>query len=106
MNKKYDKKKLYSLIARNINFSIHKLHIISIIGILIDELSKDLLLGNKINIPNFGILRLNDIKTKKIISILTKEIRFTKRTKALRLKLTKKISKYLLVKSLEDMKIR
>jgi len=104
MSQSYNKKSLWLMITRKINHSIHRLHVMSIISILIDEMTKELKSGGEIKIPNFGTLRLNDLKPKKIRSISTNKIKFARRTKSLRFRLSKKISKYLSNKSLEEMR--
>lgn len=104
MNQKYNKQKLWWFITRRINHSVHRLHVISIINILIEELVKELRIGNEIKLPNFGIFKIKELKPKKIRNIATKDIKFVKRTKALRFRLSRKISKYLSNKSLEKMK--
>jgi len=84
--------------------SIHRLHVVSIMSILIEELIKDLMQGKDIKIPNFGTFRLKELKPKKIKNITTKEIKFARRTNALRFRLTRKLSRYLSKRSLEEMK--
>jgi nucleoid DNA-binding protein len=92
------------MITKKINHSIHRLHVMSIISVLIDEMIKELKRGGEIKIPNFGTLKINDLKPKKIRSISTNKIKFAKRTKSLRFRLSKKISKYLSDRSLEEMR--
>ena len=101
-----NKSTLWVLITKKINYSVHRLHVRTIVRILIEELIKDLKQGKEIKIINFGIFKLKDLKPKKIRSVSTKKIKFVKRTKSLRLKLTRTISKYLSNKSLEEMKNR
>lgn len=104
MKQNYSKTDLWHMVAKRINHNVHRLHVISIITILIEEIIKDLKLGKEVKIPNFGILRLKDLKPKKIRSISTKEIKFVKRTKSLRFRLSRNLSKYLSTRSLEQMK--
>jgi len=104
MSQSYNKNSLWLMITKTINHSIHRLHVMSIISILIDEMIKELKNGKEIKIPNFGTLKVNDLKPKKIRSIATNKIKFARRTKSLRFKLTRKISKYLSNKSLEEMR--
>lgn len=92
------------MITKKINHSIHRLHVMSIISVLIDEMIKELKRGGEIKIPNFGTLKINNLKPKKIRSISTNKIKFAKRTKSLRFRLSKKISKYLSDRSLEEMR--
>jgi nucleoid DNA-binding protein len=101
---KYNKKTLWRLIVKNANKKVHSLHIISILNILIEEIVKELKLGNNIEIKNFGTLKVNKIKPKKILAVNTREITFIKSIKLLRFTLSKEIAKYLSNKSIEDMK--
>jgi nucleoid DNA-binding protein len=63
---------------------------------LIEELIFELKNGNKIIIPNFGILEIKNLKPKKIKSIKTGKLKFAKKTKALRFSLARKLSKFLI----------
>lgn len=103
-NRKLNKKHLWNLIAKKLNHSIHRLHIFSIINLLIDELFIHLNNGGKIDIPNFGILEVKQIKSKKIRSIASGQIKFVKKTKVLRFSLARKFIKFLSKKSINDIK--
>jgi nucleoid DNA-binding protein len=96
MNQKITKNKLRDIISRKISHKVHRIHILSIINILIDEMIKELKSGKDIKILGLGTFSLNDLKSKKIINVVSKKIKFTKRTKSLRFRLSKSLSKYLL----------
>lgn len=104
--KRFNKTIIWQMVSRKINHSIHRLHVLAIINIFLEEFAKDLIAGKKIRIPNFGTFQLNELLPKKTRSIYSNEIKFVKRTKALRLKLDKKLAKYLSNKSIEDMKAK
>jgi nucleoid DNA-binding protein len=104
MRQRYTKNKLWLLITKRINHSVHRLHVLSIISILIEEIIAELKSGKEVKISNFGTFRISKLKPKKIISVATKEVAFAKKTKALRFRLTRRLSKYLSIKSLEKMK--
>lgn len=103
-NQRFTKNKLWALVSKKINHSIHRLHIISVINILIDEMIKELKRGNKIKIPGFGTFSINELKPKKIRSVVSKKIKFAQRTKSLRFRLSRNLSKYLSTRSIEKMK--
>lgn len=104
MNRNYNQKSLWELILKRIDHDIHVHHVRSIMRILIDEISKELISGSEIKILNFGTLKIQELKPKKIRNIATKKITFTKRVKILRFKLTRRYAKYLSNKSLDDMR--
>jgi nucleoid DNA-binding protein len=95
MAQNVNKRKLWSLIIKDINYIIHYSHVFSVINILIDELVKELRNDKEIHIGNFGRFKLVDLKPKKIINIATGKIKFVKKTKALRFKISKKLIKLL-----------
>jgi nucleoid DNA-binding protein len=90
-----NKRKLYSLICKDLNHIIHHLHIFSVINILIEEIIIDLKSGKEIDIGNFGIFSLKELKPKKIISIINREIKFVDRTVALRFNIARKLTNLL-----------
>lgn len=104
MNQSHNKHSLWIMITKKIDHGVHRLHVASVVSILIDEMIKELKRGGSINIHNFGTFVLNDLKPKKIRSIHTNQIKFAKRTKALRFKLTRKIKRYLSRNSINEMK--
>jgi nucleoid DNA-binding protein len=99
-----NKTSLWRLVTKRINHGVHRLHVISIISILIEEIIKDLKQGKDVKITNFGTFKLKELKPKKVRSIATKQIKFVGRTKSLRFRLTRRLSKYLSNKSLDDMR--
>lgn len=101
---RFTKNKLWGLVSKKLNYSIHRLHILSIINILIDEMIKELKQGNEIKIPGFGTFTVNELKPKKIRSVVSKKIKFAQRTKSLRFRLSRTLSKYLSKRSVEEMK--
>ena len=96
---KQNKTTLWKFVSKQINHKIHRLHVMSVVSILLEELIRELKLGNKINIGNFGTFELRELRPKKVRNIATKQIKFVGKTKALRLKLSKKLLKYLLGRS-------
>lgn len=80
------------------------MHIFSIINIFFDEIARELNSGAEINIPNFGIFKIKTLKSKRIRSVYSDKLKMVKKTKVLRFKLDKKLNKYLVKKSFEDMK--
>jgi nucleoid DNA-binding protein len=101
---RYNKKGLWKLIIKNAHSKIHRLHTISIINILIEEIVDELKSGNEIDIENFGTLKIKKIKPKKITTVNEKKIKFVKGIYLLRFVLPPHISKYLSKKSLEKLK--
>lgn len=94
------KKDLWILISKSMN-KIHRLHVLSIINILIDEMIKDLLAGKSIKIKNFGTFKLNSLKPKKIVNLLTNRVKFAQKTKSLRFRMSKSFYKIMNAKSLK-----
>jgi nucleoid DNA-binding protein len=88
-----NKRKLHSLICKDLNHIIHHLHIFSVINILIEEIIKELKSGNEIDIGNFGIFSIKELRPKKIISLTNREVKFVDRTKVLRFKIARKLTK-------------
>ena len=93
MSRSIDKKKLWRLIIKDLNYSIHISHIFSVINILIDELIRELKSGKEISIKNFGVFKIKTLKPKKIISVRTGKVKFVERTKALRFVIAKRLTK-------------
>lgn len=91
----YNKSNLINLVANEIDGQIHKMHIISIINILIEEICNDLLAGKEVKIKNFGTFRLSGLKSKKIISVISKEPKFTKKSSSLRFRMARKFYNYI-----------
>lgn len=85
----YDKQKIIAIVLKELKNRVHSLHIAAIINLLLEELSKDLLSGKDVRIGNFGTLMLKTIGSKKNVDVVSGEMRQTKRTKALRFKLSK-----------------
>jgi nucleoid DNA-binding protein len=104
MQKRISKYNFLKYVSKKSGYTIHKLHIFAIINILIDEMIKELKTGKPIKIEGFGTFHLNSLKPKKIRSVYSKKIKFAQKTKSLRFKLTKDLSKYLIEKSIKDMK--
>lgn len=104
MKQKVNKSKLWALVCNKIGYTIHRLHVLSVINILIDEMIKELKSGKEIKIKNFGVVQLNILKPKKIRSVATNNIKFVKRTKSLRFRLARRLAKFLSRKSIEEMK--
>lgn len=90
-----NKRQLWLLIIKELNHCVHNAHIFSIINILVEELIKELLVGNEIKIINFGTFYIKTINPKKIKSVISGNIMTTRKTKALRFRLSSKLVKYL-----------
>ena len=99
---KISKRKLSTLVAKELKGIVHSLHILSVINILIDEIVKELKNGNSIKIINFGTLSLKNMKPKKFLDLSTRKILWSKQYKTLRFKLTKKISKIMKISVCEE----
>ena len=91
-------------VSKKVEYTVNKLHIFAIINILIDEMVKELKSGKSINIEGFGTFCINNLKPKKIRSVYSNKIKFAQKTKALRFKLSKDLEKYLVEKTIKDMK--
>jgi nucleoid DNA-binding protein len=98
-----DKHKIWSSIHKKLKH-IRRQHIISVVSILIDELVKELKIGGNIKITNFGVLKLKNYKPRIIPNVVLGKLNITKASKSLRLKLSRKLSKYLTDINLEKLK--
>jgi nucleoid DNA-binding protein len=93
----YTKRQLFQLVINKLKGKhIHKYHTISVINIFIDEMINELKSGNKIKIDNFATFQLNQLKPKMVWSYVSKKMMMGRAVKAMRIKLDKKLKKYLL----------
>lgn len=86
---RYKKSDLIKLISKKVK--INKLHTLSVVNILIEEIITELKNNNKIIIRNFGYFIVNKLKPKKIKSIVNNKIKFVNSTYALRFRLYENI---------------
>lgn len=93
---KINKHKLISYIQKDIDYAVSRIHLVSIISILIEELLAEIRNKKKLNIKNFGTFRISELMPRKIRSIKTGQIKFVRKVKILRFRLSKGISKYIL----------
>jgi len=103
-HKKYTKRELIQPIAQNLGDSINVAHIASVLSIFIDEMTKELLSGNEIKIANFGTFLLKNIKGTVFRNVVSKKLATSKKTRALRFKLTRRFRKWLSNKYYQEMK--
>lgn len=90
----FTKRQLYQLVIDKLKSKgIHKYHIISIINIFIEEMIKEIKIGNKIKIGNFATFGLVDLKSKMLFSVSSKIMKLGKASRALRIKLDRKLIK-------------
>jgi nucleoid DNA-binding protein len=90
-----NKKQLWLLLVKTLNYNVHNAHILSIINILLDELVKELINGEEIKIINFGTFYIKTIRPKHIKSIVSGNIMTTKETKAIRFRLSRTLAREL-----------
>ena len=95
MNLSIDKKILVNHVYKSLKRKINKQHILSITSILFEEMIKDLLLGKKITITNFGDFETIDTKPRRHMNVVSKEISVSSGSTILKLILSKKLSKFL-----------
>ncbi len=93
--KSVDKRYLWNSVNRKLNYTIHSSHVFAVLNFLIDEIITDLLKGNEINIPNFGILKLKKMPSRKYHDLTKNLILMSKGNTILRFILKRKISKLL-----------
>lgn len=90
-----NKTKLIKIICKELNNSITYFHILSVINIFIEELITEIEKKKIIKVPNFGKFKLKQMKSKKIINVLTNKPQQTAPSSVLRFTLTKKLRTYL-----------
>lgn len=77
---------------------IHRSHTLSVISILMDELGKELLDKNMIEITNLGTFELIRIKPRNVISVVSRRVKLARETRVLRFRLAKSFKEYLIDK--------
>jgi nucleoid DNA-binding protein len=95
MSQKYTKRKLWLLLIKELNYVVHNTHVYSIINILVEEMIKDLMAGKKIKIINFGSFYLKDLKPRKFLDLVTREVKLSGSSKTLRFKISNNLSKFI-----------
>lgn len=66
-------------------------YISDIINLLIEELGAELLLNNKFDVANFGTFEIKKINSRRHFNWLTKQVTYSKSSKKLNFKLSKKM---------------
>lgn len=88
-----NKRILWRYVNQKINRMIHHYHVFSVITILFDEILKDLKLGKKINVFNFGTLELKNMKPRKYHDVRFQKVLLSEGHKILRFSLAPQIRK-------------
>jgi nucleoid DNA-binding protein len=101
---KVNKRKLWRFISRDVKHFVHNLHIFAVISILVDEILKDLKEGKEIKIVNFGTLKIEKTKPKKFRNIKTAKFEISKPKNKLKLKLSRRLKKFVAEKKDEELK--
>jgi nucleoid DNA-binding protein len=92
MSNKINKKKLWRLISQR-NPIIHSLHTFIVLNLLVEELKKELLSNNMINIGNFGKFYIKTYNSRIHNNIVSGYKTLSKGKRALKLIINKKILK-------------
>lgn len=79
----------------NKKYLLNKMHTISVLSILVDEMIKELKENKIINIPGFGKFIVRELKQRSVISVNTGLPVLTKKYNALRFVLDKKLHRTL-----------
>ena len=95
MNKIFTKRKFKKYIIKHKRKNIDSEHIDNIVSILLDELIKEILIGNKIEIKNLGSFELKQLNDRWHINITTKERVLSKGKKTVKLAISDKFGKFL-----------
>jgi len=90
-----NKKIIVGLVSKKLNGLINSYHVFSVINIFIDELVRELKNNNKVVIHNFATFEMIDIKSKVIKRVSDGKSKITVPSRALRLRLARKIKKYI-----------
>jgi len=84
-----NKRALWRYVNKKIKRSIHHYHVFSVISILFQEITKDLLAGKSIKIDNFGTLFLEKLKPRKHHDFNDRKIKWSKGNHILKFKIDK-----------------
>jgi|ERR1700722_2592493 len=95
MNQRYNKRKLWTLLIKELNHFVHSSHIYSVLNILIEEMISDLVSGKNIKIINFGSFSLKELKPRRYLDLATRRFKISGPSKALRFKISRNISKFI-----------
>jgi nucleoid DNA-binding protein len=95
MNNKIFPGILYKFVSKKLKGIIQVYHIRGVISILIEELRAELLETGEIKIGNFGDLIYKKMPNKRHINVSTKKMDITRGHRAVRFRLSKKISRIL-----------
>lgn len=90
-----DKRTLWKYVNKKTNRIIHHYHVFSVITILFDEIIKDLKSGKELNIFNFGILSLKEMKPRYYHNVKLRKVMLSRGYKILRFTLAPKLRKKL-----------
>jgi len=89
------KRALWHYVNKKINRSIHHSHVLSIISILFEEITADLVSGKEIHIFNFGKFNLKQMKPRIYFDVNQQKLMLSKGSKVLRFLLSPPIRKKL-----------
>jgi len=95
MNKVIKRITFWRMVNKKIPDSINKKHVLSIINILFDEISKDLFNGIDVKIKNFGTFKKDKYPPRKHMNFYTKEMSVSKGRNYINFKLDRKFYKFL-----------
>lgn len=73
-DKSISKRSLWQYVNRKIKRIIHHYHVFSVLTILFDEMIKDLKLGKKIKIFQFGTLQLKDLPARRYFDVRHQQV--------------------------------
>lgn len=90
---KINKRKLWNILNKKLNYSFHNSHTLSIINLFIEKMMAELENGKSINIINFGKFDILKTKPKKIYDISKKKILYTNGNNKIRFTMDKKLKK-------------
>lgn len=103
MDELFTKLKITQLVSKYTNGFVHRLHIMSVINIFIDEMIIELKNFSNIKITGLGTFSIVELKPKRIRSVVSGEIKFAAKTKSLRFTLDRKLERFLLAKKIVDL---
>jgi nucleoid DNA-binding protein len=91
MSQSVSKRYLWRHVNIKIKRAIHHYHVFSVISILFEEMTKDLLAGKEVKIANFGSFILKQMPARKYFNVNLQKMTESPGNKIMRLFLTKKL---------------
>lgn len=86
-----NKLRLTRSVGKKLHYNINSLHIANVISLFVNEFANELQNKEQINIPNFGVFRIEKSKPRKFFHIGEKRFAFSKGNYLLKIKLSQSL---------------